>query len=69
MFFCLFLNTMLEINFLAGGKYLLPGIECSSKTKIPVVANIVCCITAQLPPNVKLYDKTKFCMVKSIDNA
>ena len=50
--------TVLEINFLAGGKYLLPGIKCSSKANI-LVANIVCYIITQLAPIVRFMTKHK----------
>ena len=52
---------MLEINFFAGSKYLLPDIKGSSKYWWP--CNSPVAILCQI------YDKTQFHMVKGIDNA
>ena len=59
---------MLEINFLAGGKHLLPGIICSSKANI--LSSKQCFLyNSPVTTHCQIYDKTKFHMVKSIDNA
>ena len=52
-----------KLTFLAGDKYLLPGIKYTSKPTY-LEANIVCYIT-----HCQIYDKTQFHMVKNIINA
>ena len=59
---------MLENNLFAGSKYLLPGIQGSSKTNTPSSKH-------WWPNNnliifhCQIYEQTKFHMVKGIDNA
>ena len=59
---------MLEINFFAGGKYLLPDIIGSSKTNISSSKYWWQC-NSPVATLCQRYNKTQFHMVKGIDNA
>ena len=56
---------MLEINFLAGGKNLLPGIKCSSKTNIPSSKHCLL-YNSQVTTHCQIYAKTKFHLVNCV---
>ena len=59
-----------KLTILGCGKYLLPGIKCSSKSNIPINSHEFCLlVTAQLPPIVRSLIKQSSYMVKSTDNA
>ena len=56
-------HPVLEINFFVSSKYMLPGIQGSSKTNTPGPYNNLVTIHCQI------YVQMKFHMVKGIDNA
>ena len=59
-----------KLTFLADGKYLLPGIKCSSKTNIPSSKHcLLYMYNSPVTTRCQIYDKTKLYMIKSIDNA
>ena len=62
-------ESVLEINFFWGSKYLLPGIKGSSKTNIPSSKHWWPYYNNLVTIHWQINDQTKFHMVKGIDNA